>query len=392
MKIRTFLGGSVRVRATCAVPERMVSRLLSAKVPLREIAPDGETGVSFLMHAVHVPQLPKLLRGLHVRIRLGNRLGAGRHVARYLRRPFFLLGAAVALATVLLATSFVWNVRIIANGADDCAMLDHLATLGLSPGVYSKSLNFEQLKEQLINRMPNLVWVGLYRDGATVTVDYRLREMAPEIIPRELPVNIYASRPGVLTGLHTYQGTKIAKEGDTVKAGQLLVSAQVPIGTDRTVLVHALAAAQARTWYDVEAVSPSFGLEKQGNGKEITIMYLETKNYRINLSPGTGKMTDDYGIIKGDYTLSVSTRSLGFLPVQIVTERYTFFDLSETDLDAADTQRYMEHALTQTLLEGMKDGNVTESNFTLTQQDGVYSLRGSYECTEDIGVTGIYQP
>ena len=144
--------------------------------------------------------------------------------------------------------------KISYNGGDDREILLKLREFGLYPGARVSSIDAGLLKEQMILALDELSWVGIFIEGSSVRITYELKTPAPEIIPLDEPCSIYAAKTGILTKLNVFKGHAAAAVGTTVKKGDLLVSAMVPVGEDEFILAHSMAQIE-RTWYETEAMS-----------------------------------------------------------------------------------------------------------------------------------------
>ena len=133
----------------------------------------------------------------------------------------------------------------------------------------------------LIN-MPELTWIGIEIKGtnAYITVSEKVAE--PKYINIDEPCDIIAVKNAVIDKIFVLNGDGVAKDGDTVKKGQLLVTGIIERNNLDTRYVHAMAKVLAKTWYeDVEEIS--FKQIKYKNSGRITKVYsieLLGKNYR----------------------------------------------------------------------------------------------------------------
>ena len=386
-KILSALDTKLVLSVTSPDPERFVNYCLSAGIQLRQVQRKNALTLSCRMGAMDFRRLPDVVRGKHCRIKILKKFGFVQRIRPYARRPFFLLGFIGALVFLYATSTYVWNITITHNGARDAEILRKLAEFGLHPGARISEIDEGQIKEQVISALPNLSWVGIYLRGSTAEIDYRLRVPAPEIIPLDEPCSIYAAKDGVLTKLYVYQGKTIASVGETVMRGDLLVSAVVPIGQEGNyTLSHALADAEARTWYDIDAAVQTTTKQKVYTGNVLTKKYVLFQNQRINLSPDYGKTYEEYDII------IEKKQVVSVLPLVIVTEKYMEYTTREVPVDLTAEQKRVEAALTDALSASLVKGGIISSRFEPTVADGVLSVRMLCECYEDIAESRPYVP
>ena len=386
-KIRAAFETRVTVSVTTPNPERFLNDCLRAGLLLQKISRTSPLELTAQMRAAEFRRLPKLVYGKHCRVRIRQKSGIARRVLPYLRRPFFLLGAVGTFLFLHFASGMLWSVSITNNGARDSEILEALAEFGLKPGVKLAELDEGQIKEQVIARLPHLSWVGIFLDGASAEIAYELRTERPQVIPNDEPCAIYAKKNGILTKLYVYQGTPIAAVGETVEKGDLLVGAEVPIGKEGNfVLSHALADAEARTWYEMTATVPATAQKKEYTGQVFTKKYLIFFEHEINLSPDYGKTPFGYDIIieKKDVFYGV--------PCTLVTETWREYRTVAAAKETETEQLRLESALTDAISAGLVNGGISNARFERTAQNESISVTIFCECWEDIAAPDAYVP
>ena len=96
------------------------------------------------------------------------------------------------------------------------------------------------------------------------------------------PCDVAAAKSGLIEKVQVYAGSPLVKKGDTVLAGERLVTGNLEsaLGTRRQ--VHALAEVYARTWYEFSAQMPLELYSKAYTGEEFTRRALYIGNWRLN--------------------------------------------------------------------------------------------------------------
>lgn len=368
-------------------PERFLNICLQNGIRLRSIQRLNALTLHCRMRAADFRRLPSLVSGRHFRIRILQKSGVRSQLLAYVRRPFFLIGGVLAFLALMLSSQYVWQVSIRSEGISEHEILHQLAAFGLKPGVAIASIDEEMIKEQVIAAIPELSWIGIFMRGSTAEIDYRLRTIAPEVIPLDEPTSVFAARTGVITGLYAYHGQPVVSVGDTVMRGDLMVSAVIPIGQEGNYrLVHALADVEARTWHELSASTSLTADQKIYTGKVIQRKSLIFSGQQINLPFSNGKVFDEYDII-------IESRQIvsGF-PLTIVTERYLEYVTEPVALDPAAEEARLTDALLETLRTSLKHGQVVSSQVTVSVDSDILTVQLSAECLEDIAVSQPYSP
>ena len=153
---------------------------------------------------------------------------------RFFGRYFLILGLAVSFAAAVLYSSFVGEVRVVGAGettsnAIAAAVKEELK----SPFVFGAG-DFSDL-ELKIARMEDVALVSVNKTGRRIVVN--VVEELPEIdiTDTRTPLPFAAEEDGKILRIVVLRGTPAVKEGDSVSAGQVLISPFVADAVTRTV-------------------------------------------------------------------------------------------------------------------------------------------------------------
>ncbi len=375
LRLKRLLGGSVRIEVRGDDPYRIINALTGLFIPVKHISLHSNTLLSLVIPACDLPRLRPLLRKFHLRIHIVKKRGFFRRFFFLRERPVLLVGAVVLALAIELLSGFVWSVEVVPNGANDRMISAKLTELGVRTGARKSSISEDRIKASLILEFPELTWAGIFTEGSRITVTYELRTPAPEIIPPDSPASIYASKNGVITRLDVFRGTAAVERGSPVLRGDKLVSSEVLFGENGRFFVHALAAVEARTWYELEGFAASELLYKEYTGSETTRFYLQVGKKRLNLEKGTGIPYTFYDKI----TYTKLERSDG-LPIYLVCEKYREYTLRS---EPADRRDFITLGLTDILTSSLSNGRIVSSRTDV----GGKGVKMYFECLEDISVT-----
>ncbi|MGE5528010.1 MAG: sporulation protein YqfD [Patescibacteria group bacterium] len=198
------------------------------------------------------------LRRTHCRAAIKRRRGLPFLWRRLARRPGFLAGFALFAATIGILTGFVWRIEVVgAERLPRAAILRSLRRLGLYEGVWRGRLDKDGIEKRLAIATPDADWLGLEIRGMVAVVRVVERILPPR---QRSGGDLVAARDGLITGMVVYRGTPAVAEGETVHAGQLLVSG-VEVRADAAGQlaprkVPASARVRARVWDEARSLVP----------------------------------------------------------------------------------------------------------------------------------------
>ncbi len=381
MKLREMLYGVSRVEICGTLPESLLNACAKQALNLWDL----ETVDAFTLRASLAHKQLNLLRELAVKCQCQVtvlRRSGGSDSLRMLRRRMWLLFGAVLTAALLLASSlFIWEIQVQGyQKLSEGRILRALADCGVERGSFWPSLEPDQIRSRMLLELPELAWMTVRVSGCRATVLVSERVEKPELYQEDRAAEILAKKTGIIVSLAVRNGRALVSPGDSVLAGERLVTGRMDSLSHPPRYVRADADVLADTWYEWTAVCPHAQIYKRGPGSLHHRYALKLGKTRINLY-GNGKKTlDGYDKIVHEYPLGI--RGLFALPLSLIEERLQRYEPGETTEDFAEE---IGPRLERRLLESI-DGQLLSSKLSLVQgNDRIYvTLRG--QCRENIAL------
>jgi similar to stage IV sporulation protein len=271
-----------------------------------------------------------IARRTNTRVRIRAKGGLP-FVLQRLRRRWMLTGGAITFCLLLyLLSSLIWTVDVVgARQLDPVQVRREAASAGLYPGNLRFLVNGKDVADRLMREMPGI---------AFAEVDFRGTQASIRIYERVSPqpslgaANIVAVKNGVIKDMLVLAGSPQVKEGDLVRAGQILISGIIaPLPPPKTEgappppvpyeprYVDAQGIVRARVWYRCYAEVPREEVVEQETGRVTTIVSIRLANKEIIIK---GPPAIPYPL----YNLTENKRKLPqwrniTLPVELVTIR-----------------------------------------------------------------------
>ena len=145
-----------------------------------------------------------------------------------MKRPVLWIGTLVLFLGLCWASSRIWLIRIEGTErVDPAEVRTLLKEHGLSIGSRPKGPVLITAANDLSARIYDAAWIGLDREGVTLTV--KVVESQPASVKRtqNVPSDIVAAKDGVVTAITVMRGQARVRVGDTVRAGEVLISGTV---------------------------------------------------------------------------------------------------------------------------------------------------------------------
>ena len=228
-------------------------RLTEAGVRVARVQSFGPGTVRCTIAARRFFALHGMRKGLSIRIRIVARGGLPFQLQKLKKRPVLWIGTAALFCVMCALSARVWSIRV--EGAvrvDPEEVLALLSEHGIRPGAVLKGPILITAANDLSARIRDAAWIGLDREGVMLRVS--VVEALPASPKRtdRVPSDIVAEKDGVVTAVNVMRGQARVSVGDSVKAGDVLISGTIE-RSGETVLTAADGSVTAAVTYSAEA-------------------------------------------------------------------------------------------------------------------------------------------
>ncbi|HHU82723.1 MAG TPA: sporulation protein YqfD [Firmicutes bacterium] len=182
---------------------------------------------------------------------------------RLLRNKGRWLGLVFFITTIQVIASFVWVVGVAVEDGElpgHLQIREELREIGVRPGVLRGRIKkeHERILEELTVAFPEAAWINVELRGVVVLVT--MVGKTPPPAKEEGPADIVAAKEGLISELIVLEGTPLAKAGDMVSRGDLLILGEKVLpsreGGFITQPVRAEGIVRARVWYEKRSEEP----------------------------------------------------------------------------------------------------------------------------------------
>lgn len=299
-------------------------------------------------------------------------------------RPVLIIGCLLCQLFFLWLPTRVLFLKVIGNTQiPEAFILEQCRACGINFGASTREIRSEKVKNQLLEKIPQLQWAGINTRGCVAEVN--VREKIPDVPlePEHTVSHIVAVRDAVLLSCTVQQGNVLCKVGQAVQQGQILVSGYTDCGLS-ILAARSQADIYGQTLHTVDTVTLSHCIGRGEAIKEQTryILIIGDQQYPI---PSWEKeiLEPDGCCIKTDCT-DVLTLPGGFgLPVALRTVTSTWYKTVPRDkLSENLLESYTEDYLSR----HMSEGEILKKELHINDKDGAKVLSGKYLCRERIGM------
>ena len=382
-----FTEGTVRIRAEAAFPERVLNLMSSRGIRFWALRWLSETEFSCAVTRGDYRALQALGERLPGTITVLGKRGVPYFARRFRRRFALLASLALAMALLALGSFCIWDFEIEGETpVSDEEILRALDRNGVRLGTFGLSVDSESLRNHVLLELKELSWIAVNVSGFKAHVQVCPRIPAPEIADAQTPVNIVASKDGLVERVEAWGGDAVVLPGSVVKRGDLLISGVADRGGTALNVLAAMGRVYARTWYTLRTELPLAGREKLPAERSRTALYLDFGQRRIKIF-GKGSMEEtDYDKI----TDRMKWNLFGILPLPVTTVRETVtpYETETAAVGRAEAEAQGEALLQAYLLTQLGEGGSVTATVCSAAANGEFltvTLRA--ECREQIGKT-----
>lgn len=379
ISIIRFFRGTVRFAIRDGFLERFINLCAQNRVPIWDGRREGNryTACTTLSGSRRLPELAQKAGVILEPVRPG---GAPVLLRRYRGRTGLFAGAALVAVGLMILGCFIWQVDIQGlQTIPEEEVRAALEELGVRRGALRRDIDARQVERMLMIRLDKAAWVAVNLRGSSAVVEILERVVPPERVDDRVPHNVVAAKPGFITYLEVYNGQPTVKVGDSVDAGEILVSGIMEDKKGRNRTVHARAKVMAQTREELRVEVPYLQEEQKVRGTAVR-RYLDILSVRIPLSLG-GTPEEPWKVERAVRNIPLVSR---LAPITWSREGYLLLETETRTITPQEAKAMAEERLAA--LEEKEFAGMTVLQRDLTGQElgDRFLLEGVYLCQEDI--------
>ena len=378
------VAGMVELELTSADVEGLLGKVNECGIVLYDLRFGDALTAAFRVRRRDYQRIRKLCASMDCDLRLKGRTGSYWRMKSLLKRPVLLFGVGTLLAAVLLLPTRIFFVEVEGNTeVPTNRILEAAEQSGIRFGASRRAVRSEQVKNALIGAVPQLQWAGVNTRGCVAVISVRERQIQPTKEAQYPVSSMIASRDGYILSATATKGNLLVKPGDTVQAGDILISGYSDLG----LCIQAANAAGevfAQTNRELKAVTPANWLQQRENGEELKKISLRIGKKRINLWKDSGISGVTCGRMYEEYYVTLPGEFV--LPLSLCVETYRLYDVEPETVMEPCADPEMEAYAQGYLLKQMNAGQIRSSQKEWLLTDALFVLKENCICHEMIGM------
>ena len=388
--LKRYWEGYLRIRLRGFSPERFLNLCMAKQIVIWDLRYQ-EDGYEFFITIKDFRRVKPLVHKAQVRLRIMGRYGLPFFLYRNRRRKLYGAGVICFFLVLFVMSQFIWDITIEGNYRfTDDMLIHYLDTLKICYGRPKKGIDCDWLEESIRSQYPEIIWVSARISGTRLMIKVKENEVIGSIPEKDnAPRDLVAEKTGIIAHMVIRRGKAQVKVGDTVEAGQVLVSGIVPIYNDAEELVQEHL---VRADGDIYAVT--------------TETYREFVPFTAMRRADTGRNRKGLRLRLGGFSFLWMLPALGESPWEISSESSQVSVLGDfylpvwADFIEAKEYQIYEHYLTKEELETEKftihqekmenltekGVQILENRVKIVNKDSGWEICGEFLLEEKIGV------
>ncbi len=382
-KLIYYIIGYVKLEIRGVFPERFINLCAKENIMCFDLKRKGE-GISCKILKKDFSKIDLIVKKSQSELVFFKEKGVISNIKRYRFKYGLFSGIILFFGFIFLMSQFVWDIEVFGNKEISTEkVLKILESENVKIGTYIKSIDLNDLKESVILKSKVMSFVNINIKGTKISVEVKERINKPKIVPKDKPCDIIALRDGYILDVKGYEGENLVKRGDSVVAGQTLISGIIQ-GREGIRTVHSIGEIKARTYRRFSQEIPKKYFERIETGKEKNKYLLKILGFKLRFYFNEEVPFSEYDFseeqknisIFGDFSLPFGIVKKNYKEIYLLEKNNTF----ETALEIAE-QKIVEYE--KEMLSGME---VEEKEIIKNEDEVNYYIVAEYSIIEEIGM------
>lgn len=384
MNLWKSLTGMACVEIRSADITLLLQKINDSGIELNDVTLIDELTAQAILRRRDFAALQHILQVHNAEGKLEKKIGIYWLMRTWTKRQALFVGLTILIFLALFIPTRVFFIKIEGNMfLPSRLILEKAEDCGVVFGASRRDVRSEQVKNALIEAVPELQWAGINTYGCVAVISVKEKTLTNiDQKTTNRVSSIIASRDGIIVDITVLKGNPLCRIGEAVKAGQTLVSGYTDCGL-RIYATDAEAEILAQTFHELSVVAPHFTVQRGvPTGQETKYSLLIGKKL-INFYQDSGisgmtcvKMyNENYLTLPGGWQL----------PIALIREQWVYYDLDAMNVDQFQPYQWIEKDAQSYLKSQMVAGRILLDSVDIQQQPGLYVLHGQYSCLEMIG-------
>jgi len=346
----------------------------------------GEKRTQFFILESDLHRFASLCAANCIEYREERRYGLYPYLRKYKRRFGIPIGVVLFISILWVSGLFIWDINVTGNSnVREEDIIERLNSLGCGIGSYIPSLKFDSIYNRVLVQSDDLSWISINMRGTVANIEVREIAKPGNPKPNADGANLTAAADGQIELLEIYAGAPAVNVGDSVRAGDLLVSGIIEGKKMGNRYVYARGKVYARLTKEIVVEVPLTEERVVYTGREIRDTTVKIFGKSINISSNSGNIEGLYDKIEKKEQLSFF--GVVSVPVYVATTVYKEYKFEDYTLSETEAVREAYNRLKTETGKALRDAELLKRTISAEFRENSYVIKCSLYCIEDIAST-----
>lgn len=329
-------------------------------------------------------RLKEIARKTKCRVKIQNKVGLPFVIRKYKKRKIFLILILFIFLLIFSLSHFVWNIEVQSS---ENISKDEIISLaeqeGLKIGTLKNSVDTKEVINKIRLERDDIAWVGIEIKGTNAIIKIEEADIKPEIIDEDDYCNIVADKDGVITKISAGNGTPLAKEGDVVKKGDVLIAGYMEGKYTGRQYVHSIGDVEAKVWHKNTQKVYYKETKKEETGNHENKYSVKINNFQINFNKSIPKFKK-YDTIETTEKLKLFSNF--YLPIEIIKYEYKEYNETPVIHSVEESKQLAIEKAEEELKKEVENKEITDKKINVRTDKDYIEVEVIYEVKEQLGI------
>lgn len=383
--ILNYLLGFVNITVEGFFVERFINNCINNKIFLWGIRRKSTTLLTTNISIKDFKCIRTIGRKTKCKVNINSKKGLPILLHRYRKRKILIIILIPIILGILISSTYIWNIEINGlNNINSEEIIEQLKEEGVDIGKRKNSIDTKTVINNIRLKRNDVSWMSIDMKGTNIIITIVEAEKKPDIVDKEKYCDIVSDRNGIITKITADVGTALAKVGDIIEEGDVLIGGYMEGKYTGIRNVHAKGKIDARVWY-TKRIESGFTREiKEETGVQKNIYSINLNNFKINLYKSLPNF-ENYDTINEINKIKIFNNF--YLPIEINKTTYVEQKKSNITYGKEELKEILISELQQQFkLDGIDNLNVLNKIVSFYEKDNSIELEMTYEVETNIGV------
>lgn len=379
-----YILGYIHIQIEGFFVERTMSQAINRKIFFWNVKRQKDTIAYANIGIKDYKNFVKIAKANKCKVKIMQKKGLPFIFNKYRKRKIFVISIVFVIIALLIMSRFIWNIQIEGiEELDKNEIMQEIENQGLKVGKYKGNINTAKIIDKIRLDRADISWVGIQIEGTNAVVKIVESKSKPEVIDDKDYCNIVSDKDAQIVKVSAQNGIPVAKPGDIVTKGDILIAGWMDGKYTGTRYVHATGEIQAKVWYSKKKKIELKQTISEKTGNLENKYEIKINNFTINLYKTLSKFKN-YDTI--DTSNKIKIFSNFYLPIELV--KRTNYEITERKItyspeEAINIAQRQASEEIEKQLENKE--NVLQKYVNTYAGEGYIEVEVTYEVLENIG-------